>query len=885
MLNKQTVKNKFPIPLVESLFDQLHGARVFSKIDLRSGYHQIRIKEKDVYKTAFTTKFGLFEFRVLPFGLSNAPATFMRLMTDVFRPLLDKCVVVFLDDILVFSKSHDEHQQHLRRVFTLLRQHKLYAKLSKCIFGQNQVEYLGHVIGAEGIKTASDKVATIREWPDLKDVRDVRAFLGLAGYYRRFIFRFAEIARPLTKLLEKNQPFSFGSEQREAFNKLKGKLTDAPVLRTVNHSLPFTVTTDASGEAIGAVLMQNDENGDRPVAFLSKTLNNAQKRYSTYDKEMLAIKEALRVWRPYLVSQHFVIYTDHKPLTHLKSQHNLSNRQLAWLDEFSQFDFDITYKPGKANVVADALSRRPQQTTELAVVTKLVQDKTFLDRIRKGYDQDSYFNGVKSFLSGEENSTRYATRGTSKQFRLTEDGLIYETRGKQPRLCIPEDMELKRCLLKDRHDAPTAGHFGTNKTIASIHQNYWWPHLRQDVEKYVASCDACQRNKPSQERPAGPLQPLPVPTERWADISMDYIVQLPKTTKGHDAILVVVDRLTKRAHFIPTTTNVTAPETAQLFIDNVFKLHGLPQSIVTDRDTRFVSHFWRSLFGLLGIQLKPSTAYHPQTDGQTERTNRTLEQMLRNYINYKQNNWDSFLSLVEFAYNSAEQSSIGVSPFYCDLGRQPHTADTLMVKQDFKDKTHVHSTATLMDELNDTMLKAREAMSKAQEQQTKYADQHRRDATYQVGDWVLLSSANITADFEKNRPTRKLAPRFIGPFQISEIISPVNYKLDLQGQLDIHPVFHVSLLKPYKRNPPEFEGREIARPPPVIVEGEKEYEVEKILDKRVHRRRTEYLVKWRGYDQFESTWLPAKELTHAKEALQEFENTSPGRLESKGGGM
>jgi hypothetical protein len=247
--------------------------------------------------------------------------------------------------------------------------------------------------------------------------------------------------------------------------------------------------------------------------------------------------------------------------------------------------------------------------------------------------------------------------------------------------------------------------------------------------------------------------------------------------------------------------------------------------------------------------------------------------MLRNYVNYQQDNWDNYLSLVEFAYNSAEQASIGVSPFYCDLGRQPRMADTLVTQQDFKEKTDVHRTATMMEELNDIVKKARKAMSMAQERQAKYADQQRRNETFKVGDWVLLSSANITADFDRNRPTRKLASRFIGPFQISKVTSPVNYELDLQDQLNIHPVFHVSLLKPYKHSPSEFGEREQARPPPIVIEGEEEYEIDKIVDKRNHRRRTEYLVKWKGYDQSESTWLPAEELVHAKEALQEFEDS------------
>jgi hypothetical protein len=496
-----------------------------------------------------------------------------------------------------------------------------------------------------------------------------------------------------------------------------------------------------------------------------------------------------------------------------------------------------------------------------------------------GYESDEFFTGVKTFFTGGEANGR-GTRDYSNQFFVTEDGLVYEKRGRQPRLCIPADTKLRVEIMHERHDAPIAGHFGVDKTVASIHRNYWWPHLRRDVGRYVASCESCQRNKPSQQSPAGLLQPLPVPENRWEDITMDYIVQLPATPRGYDAILVVVDRMTKCAHFIPTTTNVTAAGTARLFVDNIFRLHGLPKSIVHDRDPRFVGKFWRSLFDLLGVKLRPSTAFHPQTDGQTERTNRTLEQMLRNYVSYKQDDWDQYLSLVEFAYNSAEQASIGMSPFYCDLGRQPTTADILTTPQGFEDQTNVDATATFLGRMNEILQTARSKMTEAQERQAKYANRCRRDETFRIGDEVWLSAGNINADINKQRPTKKLSSRFLGPFRIGAVISTTAYRLDLPDSLKIHPVFHVSQLKRYTPSPGEFQREQQSRPAPEIVDDAEEFEVEYILDKRVRRRRTEYLVKWRGYHPDEATWLPTSELPNAKEAIRTFEKMLAGTARS-----
>src|SRR6266508_1719102 len=353
-LNDVTIKNKYPLPDIQGLFDQLRGALFFSKIDLRSGYHQLKIRATDIPKTAFVSRYGLYEYTVMSFGLTNAPAYFMYLMNKVFMEYLDKFVVVFLDDILIFSKSEEEHEEHLRLVLQKLRDHQLYAKLSKCEFWLEEVSFLGHIISEGGISADPSKVKEVLNWRTPQNVGDIRSFLGLAGYYRRFIGGFSKIAKPLTKLLEKRAVFKWTSAQEDAFQELKHKLTSAPVLVMPDMHKEFSVYCDASGQGIGCVLMQEGH----VIAYASRQLKVHEKHYPTHDLELAAVVHALKIWRHYLIGNKCEIFTDHKSLKYIFTQPDLNLRQRRWLELIKDYNLDIQYHPGKANVIADALSRK-----------------------------------------------------------------------------------------------------------------------------------------------------------------------------------------------------------------------------------------------------------------------------------------------------------------------------------------------------------------------------------------------------------------------------------------------------------------------------------------------------------------------------------------------
>jgi hypothetical protein len=697
------------------------------------------------------------------------------------------------------------------------------------------------------------KVNAVKTWPTPTNVSELRSFLGLASYYRKFVKDFSAIATPLTQLLHKDLPYDWGQEQQTAFEQLKQCLISAPVLILPDPTKPFTVTTDASDLAIGAVLSQDHGKGNQPIAYESRKLSPAEQNYPVHEKELLAIVHAIKLWRIYLEGQKFTIITDHASLEYIKSQTTLSRRQARWLETLQSVTYEVKYKPGKTNVVADALSRIPY-LSNISAITINFED------LQPLYEKDSYFAPILEALQNPDVSEKQHAR--AKHFELGKRGIYLK---ESQRLAIPKDKTIRTQLLQEHHDIKIAGHLGIDKTYESLRRNFYWPRMSKDVYKFVTSCDACQRNKPLNQQPAGLLQPLSTPTRRWEQVTMDFIVQLPVTRKGFDAIVVFVDRLTKRAIFCPTHTSVTAPEVAKIFFNKVFSQHGLPKVIVSDRDAKFTSHFWRTIFQEIGTKLSMSTAFHPQTDGQTERMNRTLEEMLRAYSTYNQDQWDEYLPTAEFAYNNSKQPSTGYTPFELDCGQHPLTPASLATQG-----TSVPAADDFLQSWDNMINIAKDSLREAQERQSHYANQHRRHLTFQIGDKVLLSARHINNPVDRQRPTRKLTPRFLGPYTITDVISSTAYKLDLPASLRIHPVFHISMLKEYK----ESEDFNRATPPPPIIlpDESEEYEVESILDKRTLKGKTQYLVKWLGYPLHDATWEPLSNLGNAKEKLKEFES-------------
>jgi hypothetical protein len=846
-LNKITIKNKYPLPRIDELLDRLLGAKYFSKIDLRAGYWQVRIADQDVHKTAFRTRYGHYEFLVMPFGLTNAPATFMHLMQQTLRKFLDDFVIVFIDDILIYSKTLEDHYKHLRLVLQVLRDKQLYAKLSKCDFFQSEIGFLGHVINQYGIKMEPSKVDAVQKWPVPKNVHELRSFLGLAGYYRRFVKDFSMIASPLTLLLHKDTKYEWGAGQEQSYTELKQAVSTAPILIIPDPHLPYTVVTDASGYAIGAALCQDHGNGLQPCAFLSRKMNDHERNYAVHEQELLAIVHALREWRHYLLGNRIIIITDHRSLQYLSTQDKLSARQTRWSEFLQQFDYEIKYRPGKENHVADSLSRRPDHMLAPIHQTSIEINSELLDTIKAEYNNDPVTREI-------------ITRG-HPSYRVT-NGLVCTSDDK---VYVPFTDAIRVRIIKEHHDTPTNGHLGEHKTLERISRYYYWPSMRKSIQQYIQQCQSCQANKASHQLPIGLLQSLDIPGKRWETVSMDLITKLPETTKGNDAIIVFVDKFSKMVHYAATTTTCTAVEVARIFFDTVVKVHGVPKHIISDRDPRFTSRFWKQLWNLLGTELKMSTSHHPQTDGQTERSNRTLEDILRHYVCKQQNDWDDHLTAAEVAVNSSVHASTGFTPFYLNYGDHPFFPTHIPL-----DTISNNTVYELMQQLQQNIELARSNMENARDKQTYYANQHRRDLVFKEGEEVWLSTQHL------NLPdgiTRKLSSRYTGPFKILHVSSPVTYKLDIPAEWvkkRVHPVFHVSLLKRYVPGIDiEGGGSHIVDIEP--SEEEPEYEVERIIGKRLGKdKQVEYLILWKGYPESEATW-ESSEIVEDLQALDDFE--------------
>ena len=707
------------------------------------------------------------------------------------------------------------------------------------------------------------KVHAVKEYPQPTNVSEIRSFLGLANYYRRFIHDFATIAEPLHALTRKNVIFKWTSEQEKAFTTLKFLLTSTPVLATPNFEQPFIVRTDASDKGIGAVLMQQENDLFRPLCFESRKLKPAEIDYPVHEKEFLAIVYALKKWRHYLEGSDFKVITDNRALEFIRSQKEPHGRIARWIEALQGFNFVIEYKPGTTNKVADALSRHPVEGKEIVTViftTEYQPPKKFIKEIKKIAKQDSHYQQLIKRI-------KRRIPEVTKKYKIKDDS-IYLIDKKNKRLFIPNDRKLITLLLSEHHDTPIAGHFSSEKTYENLYKNFYWSKMRKDVYEYVKSCDSCQRNKSSTQKEPGLLQPLPIPTNPWESISMDFMYGLPKTKRENEGVIVFVDRLTKQAHLEPIPITITAIQTANILFKLIFRNHGLPKEIVSDRDPKFTSSCWKTLCKIIGTQLNLSTSFHPQSDGQSERLNKTISEMLRHFANKKPRDWDKHLYNLEFAYNNTKQSSTKQTPFFLSTGKDPLIPAVFLNNE--KINTKIASTEELLNKIKENIRIAQKSIEKARSKQKKYADKKRRELTFKEGEKVLLKSEGIQ---DLPAATPKLAPKYIGPFVIKKKHSELNYELDLPYWIKIHPVIHISRLKPYYEFKSEFPTRKKEQPPPKpeIKEGYYEYEVEKILGKRKKRGSTQYLIKWKGYPTEESTWEPERNLRNAQKIIQDFE--------------
>ncbi|KAJ1598979.1 hypothetical protein NDA14_006704 [Ustilago hordei] len=779
-LNEITVKNRAPLPLIEEQLFLLRKARIYTKLDLRAAYNLIRIAKGDEWKTAFGTQLGLYEYLVMPFGLANAPAHFQSFINDIFRDIIGIYVVVYLDDFLIFSDTEEAHVKHVTEVLTRLRSNRLFAKLSKCEFHTKTVEFLGYIIKPTGIEMDPEKVRTVKEWPMPESIHDIQRFLGFANFYRRFIAHFARIAKPLTALvkpIERFKKFELPEEAQQAFHKLIQAFTSAGVLQHFDYHLPTRLETDASDFAIAGVLKQEHEGRWHPVAFYSRKMSSAEKNYEIHDKELLAVVACLTQWRHMLAGlpNQLVILTDHEALKYFKSQRRITGRQARWAILLADFDFILQYRPGDKGGEPDALTRRtdmqPAGEEQDHNVRQLLPPRVF----KETADHDSLL--VAPMISMES----IASKGLKDLVKIFQ----------------PLDQELQEIHRKKPFE------------------------LKDDLWYSGGSAK----------------EPLATPDRPWGSISLDFIEGLPPSkkydSKTYDSILVIVDRLTKFAILAPTHKTVTAKQTAVLLYGHMVRLFGYPDHMVSDRGRQFISGAWKAFAEQMGVKHSLSTAYHPQTDGQTERVNQVIEQYLRMYCNYEQNDWANLLDTAAFVYNNTVHNSIGVSPFFACYGWNPKAHPDIPQRLGVNDPGRFEY---LMDG-KERCKYLQEQIREAQRRSVNQYNRKHKDIEFKVGDMVYINRRN----WKTRRPTPKLDTRFAGPYPVQE-----------------RPTI------------------------PSLPDEDLDFEVEALIDKRSHNGTTEYKVLWRGYSEEAASWEPVENL-NCPDLIQEYEVSEGGRVSRQSG--
>ncbi len=761
-LNDITVKDVYPLPLVNDAIECLGGCVIFSTLDLVSGYWQVEVAEEDRPKTAFITREGLYQFKTMPFGLANAPATFQRLMDLVISGLKWKKVMVYLDDIVIFSKNFNEHLLDLEEVFNRLRDANLKVKPSKCSLAKSSIKYLGHVISAEGISMDKDKVKAVNDFPIPKNMRQLQTFLGLTGYYRRFIKDYAKIAKPLFDLLKKNQKFIWNEEAHNAFNKLKDCLISTPILNLPDFSKEFTIFCDASGTGIGSVLSQVIDGKEKVIGYYSKMLTEAERKWTTLERECFSLLSAIKHFRSYVYGTKFNVVVDNNPLTWLKTAQFASSRLMRWATELQSYDFDLKYRAGKSHSNADALSR---------AFDEVILINSDVDRWKELQNKDF---GITKFLEKK------------KYVRI--DGLVYYISTNHhgvtiKRLVVPDS--LKNEMLVWSHDHPTAAHLGFAKTLERIKTKYYWNNYRREIEEYLKNCDVCARRKPSES--FGTLSGIAV-GEPFEMVAVDVVGPLPVSQNGNKYILVFSDYLTRYPEAFPLK-DYTTESIAKILVNEVVLRYGFPAKLLSDRGTSFLSKVAQCVYKLLNVEKINTTSYHPQTDGLVERFNKTLVDMLSKLVNDNTDNWDELIPFALYAYRTAIHASTKYTPFELMFGRVAKSPVEIVLSDVDKKKFDSSEYGSILTKgLELIRANAKDNLQAAQLKQKLNYDKDKSSVLYNVGDLVYL---------KKERRTSKFDVHWIGPFVVIKKITDINYRIREVDNKRKSLVVHISKIKPY----------------------------------------------------------------------------------------
>ena len=1002
-LNAVTTPDEFPIPRQSEILSSLSGAQVLSSLDVLSGFTKLELDPNDVEKTAFRTHRGLFQFKRMPFGLRNGPSIFQRVMQGILAPYLWLFCLVYIDDIVVYSKSYEEHIHHLDLVLEAIEKAGITLSPNKCHLFYGSILLLGHKVSRLGLSTHLEKVRAILDLERPKKLSQLQTFLGMVVYFAAFIPYYASICTPLFQLLRKGAHWHWGAEEEYAFEAAKNALRSSPVLGHPIEGLPYRLYTDVSDEALGCALQQiqpimvkslegtwtyaqlhkqfdmglpppkltttlstkisdspsDDQWGEsfdstivhveRVVAYWSRTFKSTKTRYSTTEREALAAKEGLVKFQPYIEGEKVLLVTDHSALQCARTYENSNRRLAAWGAVFSAYapNLEIIHRAGRVHSNVDPLSRLPRAppdhisplqdkepsiTTDFTLAEKqqrqaenapartaftiwsleeclegrnsawststtssegneldelepsdeywtamnpapnlhVAIDETPLQEWISGYRADEAFRTI-----WERTEQKLVDVPINTHYLKDERGLLYFVDPDyQPRLCVPKSK--RNFVLQEAHENPMeSSHAGPERLWQQLSQKFYWKRMKTDVLAYVKSCDVCQKTKVSNFNKYGYLIPNPIPCRPYQSVSMDLIVNLPWLGE-YNAIFVVVDRLTKHASFIPTTTGLTAEEFGELYVRHIGCRFGLPESIITDRDPRWTSDFLKGVAKYLKTKMSLSSSHHSQHDGQTEIVNKQLVTMLRAYINDDLDDWSLWLHILEFAYNNAVHSSTSTTPFFLLYGFHPRTPLDFLKpsKSDEMNYSLSPEAVNFLETLAMHRESARRSIAAAQDRQAVQYNKNRRAVLeFKKGSRVLVNPHSLEWIDSKGAGA-KLKQRWIGPFEVIQKINPKVYRLRMSDRYPGLPAFNIEHLKPYNSSEDKWGVRTTMKESSRPKEASEEYAVEAIVGHRRTKRGIEWLVRWEGYGPQFDTWEPTSFLKNAPIVLSEYKRAN-----------
>ena len=831
-LNDISIKDAYPLPRIDDCLDALAGAKCFSTLDLASGYWQVGLTEQAKEKSAFVTNSGLFQWTVMPFGLCNAPSTFERLMEKVLAGLTWQICLVYLDDVIVYSRTVHEHIDRLESILQRLIEAGLKLKPKKCFLFRKQVAFLGHVVSAEGVGTDPEKIKAVQEWRTPRDLTDVRSFLGLCSYYRKFVPHFSEIAKPLTRLTEKGAPFLWGTEQEESWAQLKQKLLTAPILAYPDPRLKFTVDCDASGYGIGAVLSQVQEGRERVIAYGSRSLTKEERRYCVTKREMLAVVHFLKHYRHYLYGQEFNVRTDHGALRWLMGFKDPQGQVARWLEVLGTYNFSIEHRAGLKHNNADALSRGPcrqcgmedSEETMCQVVTRSAaknqtttspaennpsspvpwtgEGELSRDQIVKAQQADPALIKLMAWLETGSRPSWIEVSAEGLDIKvywaqwdnlLIKDGLLcrkfyYDRNGERIQILLPP--VLHKQALTHCHDAVTAGHMGIRRTLASVRARFFWPHQRKAVEKWCAECTVCASRKHPTRKRRGPLQKyrMGLPMER---VALDITGPWPVSHNGNRYVLVASDYFTKWSEAYPLPDQ-EAKTVAEAFVQQFIARFGAPLLVHTDQGRNFESRLFREMCALMGVKKTRTTAFHPQSDGLVENFNKTLGTMIAAFVSENQKTWDRDLAVLMMAYRATPHESTKMSPNWLMLGREVSMPLDIQIglAPEMETTEETDYAEELRIRLENAYLAARENLGESAERQKRYYDLKALDKPFAIGDLAWLANKS-----RRKGRCPKLQKKWLGPVVVEQQVNDVTYRV--RTTKTDSKVVHFDLMKPY----------------------------------------------------------------------------------------